>query len=100
MPAIVIQRERAFQDMIRAYQIFIDGTKKGSIRQNGELRIDVEPGEHTISMKIDWKCAEMKINVGESPIFIKCVANEWLSPMEALRSANYIRIRQIESSSS
>lgn len=32
----------------------IDGAEMGNIKDGGRLRIDLQPGEHVIQVKIDW----------------------------------------------
>jgi len=51
---IRISRQSRYFDSLRDYKIYIDDEYCGYI-SNGEIKeIDVENGEHSISLKIDW----------------------------------------------
>jgi len=65
MPFVKIHRENEFADAVRAYQIFVDGEKKGEIRRGESQDFFVPEGTHRIQLKIDW-CGspEIEFNVG------------------------------------
>nr|WP_206702903.1 hypothetical protein [Bacillus sonorensis] len=39
---------------MRGFSVLIDGVEMGKIKDGGRLRIDLQPGEHAIQVKIDW----------------------------------------------
>lgn len=58
---IRISRQTSYPDSLRSYKIFIDDIYCGDIK-NGEIKeLDIENGEHSIYLKIDW-CRSKKLN--------------------------------------
>lgn len=54
MATLTISRESAFADRLRAYAVMLDGKKIGDLG-NGETKsFVIEPGQHTLALKIDW----------------------------------------------
>ena len=54
MALLKIVRDSGYADLIRAYQVLLDGKNIGGIR-NGETKdFPVSPGEHLLSLKIDF----------------------------------------------
>lgn len=54
MATLTLSRESAFTDRLRAYAVMLDGKKIGDLR-NGETKsFVIEPGPHTLELKIDW----------------------------------------------
>jgi len=51
---IHITRKSAFTDAPRAYQVEIDGVVAGEIANGTTKSFAVEPGEHTVCVKIAW----------------------------------------------
>ncbi|MCX5674841.1 MAG: hypothetical protein NTX87_07520 [Planctomycetota bacterium] len=52
--SLVLYRDSGFVDAYRKYAILIDGRQIGSVK-NGETKtISLEPGAHTLRLKIDW----------------------------------------------
>lgn len=54
MATILLRRRGGWQDALRSYRVFIDGIAVGDIRRNAEFSVSVEPGLHTVQLKIDW----------------------------------------------
>lgn len=54
MPQLIVRRPSSTVDMIRRYKILLDGVEIGTIKNNDELRYEIEPGPHVIQAKIDW----------------------------------------------
>ncbi len=50
-------------DLLRKYDIVINGMVLGSVRHGKRTVIEVQPGWHTIHMKIDW-CSSRELVVG------------------------------------
>jgi hypothetical protein len=50
-----ITRKRSqWKDRLRAYEVLVDGNEVGRLG-NGECRdFELEPGHHTVRLKIDW----------------------------------------------
>ena len=58
---IRISRQSRYSDSLRSYKIYIDDIYCSDIK-NGEVKeLDIENGEHSIYLKIDW-CRSKKLN--------------------------------------
>jgi hypothetical protein len=68
MSTIKIHRPKEYINSLRAYEIFVDGSKAGEIKNGAVTDLQVPPGKHSVSLKIDWaksKQLEMQIQEGE-----------------------------------
>ncbi len=67
MGTIKIHRTKEFTNMMRNYQILIDGQLVGTIA-NGETKdFPVTAGSHTVKAKIDWcGSSDISITLGEN----------------------------------
>ena len=50
-----------YRDRLRNYKIIIDGQNYGEIGNGETIDIDIESGQHTMYLKIDW-CRSNKID--------------------------------------
>jgi len=71
MPILRIKRAAEFINLLRNYQIYINGKKAGSVA-NGKTKDFIVPaGQHTVKAKIDWcSSPEISLNVEENNIEI------------------------------
>jgi hypothetical protein len=60
MSGIILTRDRGYADRLRKYTVFIDDLKVGTIANGKVEEYSVDPGEHTIQVKIDW-CRTKKL---------------------------------------
>jgi hypothetical protein len=69
MAIIRIERKKQFINILRDYQIYINGQIAGTL-SNGETQdFIIHPGQHTLVAKIDWcKSQEFQIMVEENQI--------------------------------
>ena len=51
---ISIKRESVFADKLRNYRVVLDGVIIGDIADGEKKNFDIDPGTHTLRMKIDW----------------------------------------------
>ena len=51
---LVIIRPRQFADMLRFYDIVVDGERAASIRPGQKFELELAPGCHEISARLDW----------------------------------------------
>ncbi|MBU5261370.1 hypothetical protein [Bacillus atrophaeus] len=51
---IEISRTSQYINKMRGFSVLIDGAEMGNIKDGGRLRIDLQPGEHVIQVKVDW----------------------------------------------
>lgn len=58
---LTISRNNLFRDELRGYKIIIDGNYCGSIKCGETKYIDIDPGNHTIYLTIDW-CRSNKVD--------------------------------------
>lgn len=49
-----ITRLNSYMDRLRSYKVIIDGNLYAEIKSGETKHIDLNPGEHTIYLKIDW----------------------------------------------
>jgi hypothetical protein len=47
-------RDSGYADRIRDYRVLIDGLEIGRIANGEERSFDIAPGQHQLSVKIDW----------------------------------------------
>jgi hypothetical protein len=64
-------------DRLRAYKIYIDKSFRSTIRAGGSQRIEVEPGHHTVRMRIDYcRSRPLDVEVGQGQVVIlRCWPN-------------------------
>jgi hypothetical protein len=89
--SIKIKRNKKYGDFLRPYEIILDGKNAGSIVQNQTISIAVDPGHHSLKMKIDW-CGSEEINFNINPeeeIQFECENNR-SSPLKALLIFYYL----------
>jgi hypothetical protein len=70
---IKIVRKKNWKDLSRAYEIILDGENVGIILASQSISVPVEPGHHSLKMKIDWGGSEeinFSIDSGEEITFI------------------------------
>jgi len=51
---IIIKREPAYGDKLRNYKVILDSAAIGEVADGQSEAFDVEPGEHTLYLKVDW----------------------------------------------
>jgi hypothetical protein len=51
---IRLERQAAWLGRVRAFHIFLDGKKSGTIRYLESRIFEVQPGPHEIFLKVDW----------------------------------------------
>jgi hypothetical protein len=52
-PKIIISRTSQYTNNLRSYKVFIDSKEVGKIKDGERLTLEVEPGNHSIYLKID-----------------------------------------------
>jgi hypothetical protein len=55
---IRVHRPEGWSAKLREYQIWVDGQKRGGVRNNQEIVIEVAPGQHHLEAKMDWLTSE------------------------------------------
>jgi hypothetical protein len=64
---IVLSRlRRPLGDLLQAYAVFVDGSRRGEIRRGQTLRFDVSPGEHRLHLEIEF-CRSRELTLAVSP---------------------------------
>lgn len=51
---VLLERESAFNDRWRRYTIVVDGQKVGKIGDGDVIEIPVDPGSHSLRLRISW----------------------------------------------
>jgi hypothetical protein len=84
MTKIIIRRKNAiWQDRARKYTVLLNGREIATVSNGSEVEFDVEPGKHTVQMKIDWCNSpefEVDTRAGET-VVLECGPNA--SPLSA-----------------
>ncbi|MED1072680.1 hypothetical protein [Bacillus spizizenii] len=66
---IEISRVSQYVNKLRGYSVLIDGTEVGNIKDGGRLRIDLQPGEHVIQVKVAWCTSQiLRFNLAEGEV--------------------------------
>jgi hypothetical protein len=82
---VYLRRAPQFMDVMRKYQVFLDGVQIGEISRDETLNLSVEPGEHMIRLKLDWTTSNtLMVNAREGEdVYLECGNNvarsEWWS---------------------
>lgn len=77
MAILKIVRASGYSDRLRAYQVILDGAKIGEVRNGQTQQFAIAPGQHTLSLKIDW-CVSNTIDftsAGDEEIRFKAKSN-------------------------
>jgi hypothetical protein len=81
---IEVYRKKGTRDMLRSYQVIIDGREVGRLRRRQTGRYEVEPGHHDITIGIDWNGSQ---TVAWSIVSLKFAMGKLPSyPQEGLRT--------------
>ena len=63
MAELIVRRRAAwYQDRMRDYIVLVDGSERGRVGSDAEVRVRVEPGRHTVQLQIDW-CGSPAVDV-------------------------------------
>lgn len=85
MTKIIVRRKNAiWQDRARKYTVLLDGKEIATVSNGSQVEFDVEPGKHSVQMKIDW-CNSPKFEVdvrAAEAVTLECGPNA--SPFSAL----------------
>jgi hypothetical protein len=61
----IMRKNNGFVDLLRSYEIILDGKNVGIVFPNQTTSVVVEPGHHSLKMKIDWfGSEEINFNIG------------------------------------
>ncbi len=96
--SIVIDREHARRrDRLRKYTVLLDGDSAGAIQDGQSETFSVEPGSHSVRLKLDWTRSEtVNVTVLEgSVVNLKCGprgGSFTLLPDVLLRPGSYLRL--------
>ena len=99
MAELIVRRRAAWwQDRMRDYIILVDGSERGRVGNDAEVRVHVEPGRHRVQLKIDW-CGSPAVDVAvaeRSAQVLDCGPNA--TPLTALfyvifRAGHYLTLQ-------
>jgi hypothetical protein len=84
MCTIRVVRRGAFADLIRSYEILLNGKSAGSIANKGTLEFAAPAGANTLEAKIDWgRSRPLTIDAAPGQTVEIEVSNHW-GPLLAL----------------
>src|ERR1700730_17740665 len=72
MASLKIVRDSGYADLVRFYEIVLDGKRVGKILEGATTELPVSPGPHSLSMRIDWCGSEtipFTVEEGSSILF-------------------------------
>jgi len=62
---VKIMRKKKWGDSFRFYEVILDGRNVGVIFASQSISVPVDPGHHSLKMKIDWfGSEEINFNIG------------------------------------
>jgi hypothetical protein len=92
------RRAWPFADLMRSYSVWIDAEKVGEIRRRQRRSWEVEPGHHTLQLKIDWcesPALEFDLAAEAEALFV-CKAQGTTTTLYSLRRpGEYIHLEQV-----
>lgn len=66
MAKLIVARPRQYVDMLRRYKILVDGERAATIRRGETVELELPPGRHEITARIDWgRSNPVAIQAGE-----------------------------------
>lgn len=95
----VERRANLWADRLRVYAVLVDGERAGEVARGDTWSGKVEPGSHTVQLKLDWGVSdvvEVDVADGET-VRIECFAR---NPLKALYTSTigrkqYIGVRPL-----
>ena len=76
MAEMSLVRDSGWVDRFRKYTVLVDGVCVGKIANGGNFVHQVEPGEHTIRVEIDWcKTKRLSFVADEAPVAFSVRSN-------------------------
>lgn len=49
-----LTRDRGYVDIARAYEVIVNGTVVGTIRNGGQFECDIPSGRCSVQLRVDW----------------------------------------------
>jgi hypothetical protein len=92
---IEVARLRGYMGTLRKLKVLLDNQEVAALRPDETIRLQVEPGSHTIAVKMDWaktpplelECKErgtVRVEASPAPFLIAAAAS-FLWPSRAFR---------------
>jgi hypothetical protein len=73
---IRIKRDTGYTDRLRAYKVVLDGNVIGEIKNDQQVELDVAPGKHHLTLKIDWcRSNIVDFEVNQDTVEFECGSN-------------------------
>lgn len=84
-----INRLKEYTNSWRSYQVVLDGDVVGELKDGQQIEFDVNPGQHSLCLKIDW-CRSNVVNfrVWRHDVEFECGCN--LDKSSVLQALIYI----------
>ena len=90
---VYLARKPQYQDKLRKYKVVLDDVQTDEIKQDQTLKIEVEPGEHTLFLKIDWASSNKLLfnaKLGED-VYLECGNNVGANPIKMFIGLTFVR---------
>ena len=66
MAKLVVTRKAGWFGRFRDVNLLVDGSVVGSISANASTTVDVAPGQHVVTVKMDWvESAPLEVSVAD-----------------------------------
>ena len=72
MASLKIVRDSGYADLVRFYEIVLDGKRVGKLWNGDTTELTVAPGRHSLLIRIDWcgsKTIQFTVDEGSSILF-------------------------------
>ena len=96
---VQVRRDRSrWKDRLRSYKVVLDGAVVGKLRNGSEAVFAVDPGRHSLAIRIDWTGSdpeEFTVEEGQTVQFA-CIPTSVLAVHKAFQGSGYVGLVRIE----
>ena len=73
---MILKRDSGYADRLRSFRVTLENEVIGSIANGQEATFDIEPGPHTLRLKVDWaKSNTVKFEIHpEQTMYFTCAS--------------------------
>lgn len=101
MASIKIRRPWQYTNWLRSYIVLLDGVGIGKVRNNSTIELPVNPGAHSLQLKISWcrsNVVPFSVGANETAMFECGSMNAFLAIIYVIFSPwDYLWLRQVSS---
>jgi hypothetical protein len=89
-----------WKDRLRSYKVVLDGAVVGKLRDGSEAVFPVDPGRHSLAIRIDWTGSDIEdftVDEGQT-VHFACGPTSVLAVHKAFQGSGYVGLVRIERS--